>query len=468
MTRVYVCGMLLRMVTTQVSEDNTAQGAMSQLLKDNEALVHVPRLGEIMTGTILEKASNSLYVDLGNFGVGVVYGRELFDDLDSFKHARPGDTIQATVQELDNEDGYIELSLRSASRERSWGELRRKMANDEIFETEVLDANKGGLIVRVSGITGFLPVSQLAPDHYPRVEGGDRTKIYDRLKEYVGEKFRVKVISAIQDEEKLIVSEKAAVGEEMRDVLGKLGEGKVIDGVVSGVVDFGVFVKFEVDGKELEGLVHISELAWQRVDSPADFVKVGEEVKAKVIGVDQGLRISLSLKQMTPDPWLKVGEKYKLGDKVEGEIFKVTQFGGFVKLDEDIHGLIHVSELPEDSQREPAAVLKPGEVEEFTIISLEPEEHRLGLSLRTNPELKQKMAKKKIAVEAVVGETEPEKPEGAEAVVKELKAGENKIEENPTSLKLRGARKTVKRATNPTSPKGLRGTGKSEEKSEEK
>src|SRR5687768_183294 len=140
--------MLLRMVSAQVSQDNITPRAMSQLLQDNEQLAHVPRTGEIVTGTILEKASNSLYIDLGALGVGVVYGRELFDDLDSFKHAKIGDTIQATIQELDNEDGYVELSLRSASRERSWEELRRKMAQDELFETEILDANKGGLIVR--------------------------------------------------------------------------------------------------------------------------------------------------------------------------------------------------------------------------------------------------------------------------------------------------------------------------------
>jgi len=443
LTPVYVCVMLLRMATTQITDDQTLSGPMSDLLKEHEDLAHVPKLGEIITGTILEKASNSLYVDLGSIGVGVVYGRELFDDIDSFKHSKIGDTIQATIQELDNEDGYIELSLRSASRERSWEELRRKMSQDEIFETEILDANKGGLIIRMSGITGFLPVSQLAPDHYPRVEGGDRTKIFDRLNQYVGEKFRVKIISAVQDEEKLIVSEKAAVGEEMRDVLGKLGEGTIIEGSVSGVVDFGVFVKFQVDDKDLEGLVHISELAWQRVDNPADLVKVGDSVKAKVIGVDQGLRISLSLKQMTPDPWLKVGEKFKLGDKVTGEIFKVTQFGGFVKLDEDIHGLIHVSELPEGSQQDLASVLKIGEKKEFTIISLEPEEHRLGLSLRTNPEFKQRTKKKIISEEpAVTEEKISTTPDGTEEKDSE-KAEEKKPKAKKTVKKKKPEEKTA-------------------------
>jgi len=194
----------------------------------------------------------------------------------------------------------------------------------------------------------------------------------------------------VQDDEKLIVSEKAAVGDELSEALEQLGQGKVIEGVVSGVVDFGAFVKFEIDGKELEGLVHISELAWQRIDDPSDFLSVGDKVEAKVIGVDQGLRISLSMKQLKDDPWLKVTEDYKVGDKVKGEIFKVTQFGGFVKLDEDIHGLIHVSELPEGSQQDPDSMLKVGEELEFTIITIEADEHRLGLSLRANSEVRGK------------------------------------------------------------------------------
>lgn len=420
--------------TTQKVAD-MGTGLMAKLLKDHDDLWQVPKVGEIVTGTILEKSSNSLFIDLGNLGVGIVYGRELFDDLDSYKSAKIGDTIQATIQEFDNEEGYVELSLRSASRERSWGELKRRMSSDEVFETEILEANKGGLIVRVSGVTGFLPVSQLAPDHYPRVEGGDRSKILDRLKDYIGDKFRVKVIGAVQDEEKLIVSEKAAVGEEMRDVLSKLGEGKIVDGVVSGIVDFGVFVKFQVDEKDLEGLVHISELAWQRVDNPADIVKVGDQVQAKVIGVDDGLRISLSFKQLKEDPWLKATEKYKLGEKVEGEIFKVTQFGGFVKLDEDIHGLIHVSELPEGTQQDPAAILKTGETKEFTIISLVPEEHRLGLSLRANPELKQSRAKKKIALEEISSTSDGIQEKVTEEKNKEKKTVKKKFAKKKSAKK---------------------------------
>jgi small subunit ribosomal protein S1 len=364
---------------TEVTE-TTEQSPMATLLEEHADLVNLPAPGDIVTGHILEKARNAMYIDLGNLGLGVIYGRELFDDLDTFRNAKIGDPLQATVSKLDNEEGYVELSLRSASRERSWEELRRKLSGGEVFETEILDANKGGLIVRINGVVGFLPVSQLAPDHYPRVEGGDKNKILERLKQHVSSLFKVKIITAIQESDKLIVSEKAAIGDEMSDTLDKLGKGKIIDGLVSGVVDFGVFIKFNADDKELEGLVHISELAWQRIDNPADIVSVGEKVQAKVIGVE-GLRISLSLKQLKEDPWKTVNEKYKIGETVKGEIIKVTPFGGFIKLDEDIHGLVHISELPSDAQTNPESLLKIGTKQKFTIISLDPSEHRLGLTL---------------------------------------------------------------------------------------
>ncbi len=387
-------GIIGPMTNSLPTTTSSSPSVMETLLQKHEEMANVPKQGDILTGTILEKTSNALYIDLGQMGVGVIYGRELLDDLDTFNSSKIGDTVQASVQEIDNEEGYIELSLRSATRERSWDELRHKFSQEAQFETEIIDANKGGLMVRVSGVTGFLPVSQLAPDHYPRVEGGDKNKIFEILKSYVGQRFTVKIINLDQEEEKLIVSEKSAISDEISSTLETLGEGKVVEGTVSGVVNFGVFVKFEEGGKELEGLVHISELAWQRIDNPADFVNVGDKVQAKVIGVDDGLRISLSMKKLQDDPWMKVTEKYKVGEKITGEVLKVTPFGGFVKLDQEIHGLVHISELPDSAQSDPSTLLKPGEMKEFTIISLEPKEHRLGLSLRTSKDASDKPAKK--------------------------------------------------------------------------
>lgn len=366
---------------TTATQTDQSQGIMDRLLADKSELIRMPRVGEIVVGAVIEKSRHAIYVDLGIWGLGVIYGRELKEDPDTFRNTNIGDHLHGTVVRFDNEEDCIELSLQSATRERSWTELRQKLDVGGILETEILDANRGGLIVRVHGVTGFLPVSQLAPDHYPRVEGGDPTKILGRLREYINQKFRVKVITADQENDKLIVSEKAAVGDELSSVLKELKAGKIVAGIVSGVVDFGIFVKFEEAGKELEGLVHISELAWQRIDNLLDFVRPGDRVQAKVIEVD-GLRISLSIKQLKEDPWRNVQDKFKVGDTVEGEILKVTPFGAFIKLDQDIHGLVHISELPEGTQRDPNYVLKIGDRMKFTIISLEPADHRLGLSLR--------------------------------------------------------------------------------------
>ena len=363
----------------------TRDSLFARLLAETPDALRLLSAGDVVQGTILEIAPNSLYVDLGAQGVGIVFGRELLDAADTFRHARVGDTVEATVLDPENDQGYVELSLRSASEEKSWTELETKRESGDIFPIQILDANKGGLIVRIAGIAGFLPVSQLSAEHYPRVEGGDKQKILERLRQHVSQLFNVRVITADRREEKLIVSEKAAMTPEMETALGGLKEGTTVEGRVSGIVDFGVFVKFEMNGQELEGLAHISELAWQRVDDPKDFAKVGMSVRALVIGVD-GTRISLSLKRLREDPWITVTEKYAVGNTVEGTVLKLTPFGAFVKLDEDIHGLAHVSELSGKEGIRPEDVLSVGKLYQFRIISLDPAEHRLGLSLKMDTE----------------------------------------------------------------------------------
>lgn len=359
----------------------TAASPFARILADRPDALKRPAVGDVVQGAILEIAPSSLYVDLGPSGVGIVFGRELLDAVDTFRHARVGDLIEAVVLDPENDQGYVELSLRSASEEKSWGELEEKLASGGIFPTPVLDANKGGLIIRVAGVSGFLPVSQLSTEHYPRIEGGDKQKILERLRQYIGETFSVRVITADRREEKLIVSEKAAMTPEMAAALSEITEGTVIEGIVSGIVDFGAFVKFERNGQELEGLVHISELAWQRVDDPREFAHVGQQLKAIVIGID-GTRISLSAKRLRDDPWLTVREKYRVGEDVRGTVLKLTPYGAFVKLDDDIHGLAHVSELSEKEGTRPEDILRAGETRAFRIISIEPDEHRLGLSIK--------------------------------------------------------------------------------------
>jgi small subunit ribosomal protein S1 len=256
--------------------------------------------------------------------------------------------------------------------------LTDRMKAKEVIKTRILEANKGGLMVEVNGVIGFLPVSQLSSEHYPRVEEADKNKILEILKSYVSQVFDVMIITADPQDEKLIVSEKAVNEDALRAKIGKLALNQVVEGEVSGVVDFGIFLKF---GEGLEGLVHISELAWSRIDHPKDLYKVGQKVKAMVISIDRD-RISLSVKRLQADPWVEAIKKYQVGQVVKGKVTKIMPFGAFVELDPDIYGLVHSVELSNEEVKDPSEIVKIGEEKDFKIISIEPQEHRLGLSLR--------------------------------------------------------------------------------------
>jgi small subunit ribosomal protein S1 len=362
-------------VTIDEKAANVAQ-TMDDLLKTGADL-RVLRAGDMVEGKLLSVSKNEVYIDLEGYGVGVVRGRELYDDQATLASLKVGDTILASVADLENKDGNVELSLRQAGHERVWQTLKSLIESGETVSTKILGANKGGLMIEVNGVLGFLPVSQLSLEHYPRVEDGDKQKILSALQDYVGQSFTVQVITADPEEEKLIVSEKAVYEKETENKLSKLKIGDIVNGVVTGVVDFGIFIKFG----ELEGLAHISELAWQRVENPKDLFQVGQEVRVKVIALDKG-RVSLSVKQLLPDPWLDAVKDFQIGQVVEGKVTKIMPFGVFVELSEDVQGLAHLGELSHEAVKDPEKVLKVGEVKKFKIISIEPAEHRLGLSLK--------------------------------------------------------------------------------------
>jgi small subunit ribosomal protein S1 len=360
--------------TTNVAQIVT----MQDLLATEGVDIKVPKIGDVLEGTILSVGKNEVYIDIEAYGLGVVRGRELYDDTVRLDTLKVGEHVFASVVEPENKEGNIELSFRQAGQERVWSTLADRLRTREIIKTKILDANKGGLMVEVNGVIGFLPVSQLSTEHYPRVEDGDKNKILEVLKSYVGELFAVQIITADAEEEKLIVSEKAVGEEELRSKISKLKISDVVDGEVSGIVDFGIFIKF---GTGLEGLVHISELAWNRIEHPKDLYKVGQKLKAQVISIDRD-RISLSVKRLQTDPWLESIKKYEVGQKVRGKVTKVMQFGAFVELDPDIYGLVHSVELSSEEGKEPSEIVSVGQEMEFKIISIEPQEHRLGLSLR--------------------------------------------------------------------------------------
>jgi small subunit ribosomal protein S1 len=311
-------------------------------------------------------------------GVGVVRGVEVYDESGEFSNLQPGATVTATVMELDNERGEMELSFRFAGHQKAWGGLKELATSGEMVTAKVVDANKGGLMVKIGNVAGFLPVSQLSAEHYPRVEGGDKSRILVALKQFVGIEIPVRILDVNDVDSKLIVSEKAAVEEQRRSALAEYTVGQVVKGKVSGVVDFGIFVEF---GDGLEGLAHISELAWRRLDHPKELFAVGQPVEAKIIGLE-GTRISLSLKALQEDPWQTAAARYTVGQVVHGTILKINPFGAFVELDAQIHGLCHITELDVPAEEKPEEKFLVGQAYDFRIISLEPENHRLGLSVK--------------------------------------------------------------------------------------
>lgn len=331
-------------------------------------------VGDVVEGTVIAVDSHEIWLDLGARGTGLVIGREI-DQTDGIN---VGDSISASVLEPETDNGYAVLSLKKVAKEKGWETLEARLAAGEVFSVKAYDANKGGLLIEEEGIRGFLPVSQLSAENYPRVSGADKDEILHRLSSLVGKPLQVRILDLDRKDNKLIFSEKAARREDTESKVSQMKVGDIVEGVVTGVVDFGIFVN--VDG--VEGLVHISEIAWDRVANPGKYVKVGEHVQAKIISIDRD-KLSLSMKQLLPDPWLEEIAKYKVGDKVDGKITRITPFGAFVQVTPVIEALVHISELSDEHVEDPSSLVKTGETKTFTVIAIDVEAHKLSLSLKT-------------------------------------------------------------------------------------
>src|SRR4029079_7025170 len=254
---------------------------------------------------------------------------------------------------------------------------KRIFDEQEIVDVSPYDANRGGLLVELESIRGFLPVSQLAAGHYPRVSGAEQDEILQQLNSLVGKPIRVRVLDVSRKDNKLIFSEKEAVKDDMQARFAELKVGDAVEGVVTGVIDFGAFVN--VQG--IEGLIHISEISWERVEDPRDYVKVGENVKAKIIAIDKD-RLSLSLKQMTEDPWLKEVKAFSKGEIVEGKITRITPFGAFVQLSPSVEALVHVSEMSDDDSIDPEKLFQLNEKKQFKVLDIDTDARKIALSLK--------------------------------------------------------------------------------------
>ncbi len=359
------------METKDLREEGVLNPVMQALFERTQ---EPPKEGDIVEGNVLSLDRARLYIDLPPFGTGVIYGREYMNAREVIKRTNVGDRVAAKVIAVNTKDGYIELSLKEARQAVLWAQAEEALKNKQLFELAVSEANKGGLIVDWQGLSGFLPASQLKAEHYPRVVDGDKDKILDELRKLVGIKLTVSIIGVQPKEGKLIFSEKGIEDKEKKQLLQNYVVGEAVEGEITGMVDFGVFVKLE---EGLEGLVHISEIDWGLVDDPRHFFKVGDQVRVKIIDIKDG-KISLSVKALKDNPWQVAADKYKKGDKVEGVVIKFNKHGALASIEEGIAGLVHVSEFGSEEKLRQA--LELGKRYSFTISLFDAAEMRMALS----------------------------------------------------------------------------------------
>lgn len=350
----------------------------ADMLEKEADTLKIYEAGDLVSGLVTAMTKNRIWIDIddGRF-VGIISNKELAEGGIAAPDLKAGDRVTASVLMTENDDGFMILSLKDALESQGWDALYKRFETQEAFDVKVVEANRGGLIVEADGLRGFLPVSQLAPENYPRV-GNDKDEILSRLAKFEGEKMHVKILDLDKNSSKLIFSERSARKEEFEELVSDIKVGDSLEGRVSGVVDFGIFVSVG----QLEGLVHISEISWDKVEHPSMYAKVGDNVKVQVIGIEDD-KISLSMKRLTTDPWLEVIKGFEIGQVIKAKVTQIMPFGVFVKLlDQTVDGLIHISELSHEHVSSPESVVKEGQELELKIIDLGSDSHRLGLSLK--------------------------------------------------------------------------------------
>ena len=334
----------------------------------------LPKVEDIVTGEIMSVSKNAVLLDLGSLGTGIVYPGEFYDKPSLQKSLKPGHQVSAILLSIENEEGFRELSLKRAQITTAWEDIKTKKESGEIISTKVININKGGLILEVNGVQAFLPLSQLAPEKYPVVEGGDTTKIVQALQKFRNQDIQVKIIDFSEEENRLIVSEKAINDDLVREEIARFKVGDIIEGEISDVTDFGAFVKLN---EVLEGLIHISEIDWKLIKNPRDVLSVGQTVKAKIIGIDNS-KVALSIKALKPDPWENIEDRYSIGQQITGRVAKITSYGVLVHLNDEISGLVPMSELGETK---PSETFKVDDEIKLSILSMNAKEHKMLLGL---------------------------------------------------------------------------------------
>jgi small subunit ribosomal protein S1 len=337
-------------------------------------------IGDIIKGKIIFIVKNQVLLEIENLGVGIVRGRELYNE-EYLERLKLGEEVEAVIINLDNDLGVIELSFRAIGHDKIWKEINECFEEKNSVDCKIRDVNRGGFMVRVKGVDGFLPASLLSPTHAIKQVGIEDKSLLNQMKKYIGQNFKIKIININQDNETVIVSEKAVTDEIVQAKLSKYKVGDTVTGIVAGIVDFGLFVRFDED---LDGLVHISEIAWKKVDDPRKEYKTGDQVTVKIIEIDKENRINLSIKQTIINPWSEFAKKTKLGDTFIGKVTRIVSYG-IIVVDEntDIQGLCHISQISTTPLESPAKIheiVKLGDVREFKVLSLDAEE-KLYLTL---------------------------------------------------------------------------------------
>ena len=360
---------------------NNNNQTMESLLQEQDLNVDLPQSGEIRTGVIASISPSQILVSIGAKSEGVVSGRELEQLTAEEREAlKVGQEVPVFVLNPEDANGNVVLSLKRAQEQISWDNVEKLVASDEVVDSKVMGFNKGGLIVGVEGLRGFVPSSQISAMRRSQSSGDTPEQRWQKM---IGQPITVRVIEVDRERRRLILSERAASTESRQSikerVIEELEEGKVYTGRVTSLANFGAFIN--INGAD--GLVHLSELSWEHIDHPREVLEVGQEVKVKVINVDKDKkRIGLSVRALQEDPWRSRVEKYSVGQLVEGVITRLTKFGAFARLEGDIEGLIHISEIADHRIEHPKEVLKEGEVKSLRVIRIDPDQHRIGLSLR--------------------------------------------------------------------------------------
>ena len=352
---------------------------MSDFAKDLQTAPAIQsfNVGDIVAGSVVVANQKMILVDLDGQFTGIITGSHMHSSTEDTSDIQPGTRIESIIIGDDAHSGLIHLSLRKASQAKLIEKLHSNFDTKEIITVIPNEANKGGLLIDLDGIKGFIPVSQLTPSHYPRVEGANPEKILEHLNKLVGKPFQVRVINVDQNGKKIIFSEKAAIEEQRAAAMQTIKIGDIVEGHVSGILTYGLFVTFN----GIEGLVHVSEIDWGHVNNPHKHARIGDKVTVQVIGIE-GEKISLSIKRLKPNPWQVLADKYQVGDIIEAPILRLSQFGIFLELDGAISGLIHLSEITPEMMKGLEEKVHVGEMMKARIITFDPIAKRIGLSLK--------------------------------------------------------------------------------------